>query len=381
MAEARPFQLDLDSPERHTLPAYRRLGALNGLLIGLALGLGAWGLEMVRVSRLPLPLAVPTLVLGVMLLMLLGGITGWLSARIAHNVVTVILWVLAGVAVVFVLGYLPFYGRTLVTWLADPRFFGRQVFPYSLGGTISGLILGGIFIILFLAVLGLLQGYRLENLVSETQNRRVPGWRAWLALLLPLPLVFLIAWGTANALVNPAATAAQLTHRAILRAQTFDGDVRDIPPEAGISFLALRPVQDQIEGPFSLGIVDTNVETSIVTIAAHFDNGEWIHCSVINDQFNFCYDAAQVFAGGLRRLITGEPTPENCRTCTLDATDEATAWLAERQAAFGPQPVVEREAQWGNTALLRVVGEAGFTAECWLQGIAPPVVSTCTEKR
>ena len=53
MAEARPFELDLDEPEQHTRPAYRRLGLLNGLLIGLALGLGAWALEIVRVARLP----------------------------------------------------------------------------------------------------------------------------------------------------------------------------------------------------------------------------------------------------------------------------------------------------------------------------------------
>ncbi|HQF69939.1 MAG TPA: hypothetical protein PLH39_01530, partial [Promineifilum sp.] len=80
MAETQPLQLDLNAPDMHTLPAYRRLGLLNGLLIGLALGLGAWGVEVVRAARLPLPLTVPALLLGILVLTVLGAVIGWLSA-------------------------------------------------------------------------------------------------------------------------------------------------------------------------------------------------------------------------------------------------------------------------------------------------------------
>ncbi len=172
-----------------------------------------------------------------------------------------------------------------------------------------------------------------------------------------------------------------LTHRAIVRAQAYEGDLRDLPNDAGISYLALRSVHDLIGGPFTLGIVDTNVATAIVAVAAHFDNGNWIHCSIINDQFNFCYDARPVYIDGLRRLITGEAPPADCLTCTLAATKAATAWLAEQRAAFGPQPVVELDAQWGNTALMRVTGQAGFAAECWIEGVSPPVVTSCEASR
>jgi len=44
-------------PETHIRQMYRRLGLLNGLLIGLALTLGAWGQDAVRAIGLPLPLA------------------------------------------------------------------------------------------------------------------------------------------------------------------------------------------------------------------------------------------------------------------------------------------------------------------------------------
>jgi len=376
MAEARPFELDLNAPEHHSRPAYRRLGLLNGLLIGLALGLGAWGLEMVRVARLPLLLAVPALLVGVLFAILLGGFVGWLSARIANTVVTVVLWLAAGVAAMLALGYAPFLGRSAVVWLTDPRFFGRQVFPSTLGGTISGLLLGGVLIYLVLGVLGLLQNHRLEGLVQEMRGGWLPSGRAWLALLLPLPIVFLIAMATNSVISNPAALAAQITNGAILRAQTIEGDLRDVPNVGNTGLLSLRPVQDRIDGPFTLSIADVDASTSTVVIAVTFDNGAWINCRVINDQLTFCYDAAPPFTTGLLSLVTGQPLPEECRGCILNTTDEAGAWLAEHRAAFGPQPSVERLAQWGNTTLMRVTGDA-ITAECWIVGVEPAVLMEC----
>ena len=379
MAEARPFELDLNAPEHHTLPPFRRLALLNGLLIGLALGLGAWGLEMIRVARLPLPLAVPALLLGVLFMTLLGGLVGWLGARMANTVVTVLLWLAAGVVAILAIGYVPFIGRSIVVWLADPRFFGRQLFPSTLGGTTSGLLLGGVLIFLVLGVLGLLQNHRLEGLVQDMRHGWLPSGRIWVTLLLPLPIVFLIATATNSVIANPAALAAQITHRAILEAQTIEGDLRDVPGVAGTGLLSLRPVQARIDGPFTLGIADINGATSTVIVAAIFDNGAWIHCRVINDQLTFCYDAEPAFTTGLLSQVTGQPLPEECRGCILNASDAAAAWLAERRAAFGPQPTTERLAQWGNTTLMRVTGDT-IVAQCWIIGVSPAVLTECMEE-
>ena len=155
MDQAQPFQLDLNEPDVSRSPVYRRLGWLNGLLIGLALGLGAWGLEIVRVARLPLPLAVPTALLGIVVLAALGAFVGWLSARLARTWLTALLWLGMGVLTSLLIGYLPFYGRTLMVWLAAPRFFGRDVYPNSLGGSNLGLVLGGLVIIILLGALAL----------------------------------------------------------------------------------------------------------------------------------------------------------------------------------------------------------------------------------
>ncbi len=138
-------------------------------------------------------------------------------------------------------------------------------------------------------------------------------------------------------------------------------------------------MQDRIDGPFTLAIADVDATTSTVVISATFDNGAWINCRVINDQLTFCYDAAPPLTDGLVSLVTGQPLPEACPGCTLNATDEAAAWLAERRAAFGPQPTTERLAQWGNTTLMRVTGEA-IAAQCWIVGVSPVLLAECMEE-
>ena len=158
MAETRsvgPFNVDLSGTEAHQRPAYRRLGLLNGLLIGLALGAGAWGMEMFRVTQLPVTSYMPSLWLGMAAVVLLCGFVGWLTARIGLTIVSVVLWTLTAVASMLIMGYLPYYGRSFAVWLENPRFWGRVVYPYVGDGSPTGLILGGLLIILVLAILAL----------------------------------------------------------------------------------------------------------------------------------------------------------------------------------------------------------------------------------
>jgi len=58
----------------------RKLGLRNGLLIGLALALGALAPRVITVSRAHVQGAYLALLLGLLALLLLGGVAGWLSA-------------------------------------------------------------------------------------------------------------------------------------------------------------------------------------------------------------------------------------------------------------------------------------------------------------
>jgi hypothetical protein len=240
------------------------------------------------------------------------------------------------------------------------------------------LVLGGLLIILILVILGLLQSYRLENLVSEVSHRGRLNGRGWLSLLLPLPLVFLVSLVTQSVMSNPTAPALSITNRAITVAQNYEGDLRELNMGDGISYAALRPVQEAIDGEFTLSIVDVNPLNATVIVRADFANGAWVYCRVINGQLSFCYDASPGYVDGLRVLVTGQPAPEACRGCVLQATDEASAWLVERRERFGDDPAIERVAQQGSHVLMRVTGDE-IAAECWIEGVAPAMLMACEE--
>lgn len=381
MAETRPvdpFDVDfpeIDAPRR---PVYRRISLFNGVLIGLALGLGAWGPEMWRIARLPVTAYMPSLWLGVGAVVVLCGLVGRLTGRLANTVITVTLWALAGVASMLIMGYLPYYGRTLAVWLVDPRFGGRMVYPYALGGGPGGLVLGGLLIVLVLVILGFLQNYRLEQIAVETnRNGRLNG-RGWLSLLLPLPIVFLASLVTQSVMSNPAAPAIVIVDRAITVAQGYEGDLRTLDMNDGISYAALQPVREIIGGDYTLSVVDMNPLNSTVIVGVDFAAGGWAYCRVINDQLSFCYDASPPYTDGLRSLVTGAPPPEECRGCPLESTDEAAAFLAERRDLFGPAPEIARVGQQGSHVLMRVTGD-DLTADCWVVGITPMQLTECAE--
>ena len=382
MAETRsvgPFNVDLSGTEAHQRPAYRRLGLLNGLLIGLALGAGAWGYEMFRVTQLPVTSYMPSLWLGMAAVVLLCGFVGWLTARIGLTIVSVVLWALTAVASMLIMGYLPYYGRSFAVWLENPRFWGRVVYPYVGDGSPTGLILGGLLIILVLAILALLQNYRLESILVETGERGRINQRSGLALLLPLPIVFLASLITQGVMANPSAAAISITNQAVDVARDYEGDLRTLVREDGISYAALAPVQSLLDGDYTLSIVDVNPLNATVVVGVDFADGSRVYCRVINDQLSFCYDASPPYVEGLRSLVTGVPPTEACRGCILPVTDEAAAWLAERRDRLGSEPVIAHVAQQGSHVLMRVSGDDGFAVECWVVGITPMQLTECSE--
>ena len=104
--------------------AYRRASVWNGVLIGLALALGVWGVEAVRLAQAPVPLQYPSLILGSCILIGLAGFTGWLTGRWENTGWALLAWLVTAVLAAFLIAYQPTFGRTLTVWLADRRFWG-----------------------------------------------------------------------------------------------------------------------------------------------------------------------------------------------------------------------------------------------------------------
>ena len=364
----------------HRSASYARLGLLNGALIGLALALGIWLRQVVALAQVPAPLSYPSIVTAVLLLTATGAVAGWLSARLQKSWATFLIWLGAAVLMAVLAGIYSSAIRTVVVWLIDPRFFGLPVYARQAGG-VGGFLLVGLFIVLALIVLALVESERLPGIHSERNDAGRLTATGWWRLLLPLPLVAAAGLVT-GVLYGDRLTprALPLVHEAISTALTYEGDLFALGRREGLNYSALDGVRDQLGETYTLAIADVDAEAGLTTVAAHFDNGAWIYCRLIFDQLNFCYDAAPPYTEGFADLIAGREAPEDCRNCRPVANEAWQAWLAERRALLGPQPDITFVAQRGSYVLMRAAAaEESYAIECWFSGVNPVQLESCEE--
>ncbi|NIP24001.1 MAG: hypothetical protein GWO38_09320, partial [Phycisphaerae bacterium] len=117
-----------------------------------------------------------------------------------------------------------------------------------------------------------------------------------------------------------------------------------------------------------------------IIVTAEFDNGAWIDCRVINEQVNFCFDASPPYTIGFSSLITGEPLPENCRTCNVQVDESWRSWLMARNDDLASNPQIEKVAQWGTYTLMQAESPDGdFGVECWFRRSGVIELESCSE--
>ena len=68
--------------------------------------------------------------------------------------------------------------RSLILWLTDRRAWGLPIYPTSEAAGAS-VWMAGFFIVLVLVFLGLVQAYRMEGVIGETDDAGRLGGRGW----------------------------------------------------------------------------------------------------------------------------------------------------------------------------------------------------------
>lgn len=357
-----------------------KLGLYNGLLIGLALALGAWGPEAIDLRAAHLRLLYPSLLCGGLFVIGVGGLAGWLVARFPNALLSLLLWLLAAGLMTLAIGRLPYEGRSWLAWLADRRFWGLPIYPFEVGAQVR-LWLSGFFILLVLAILGGLQGYRLEAVYGALTSEGRLSSRAWFLLALPLPVVLWVGL-TADETVNrPLRLAPRLVSEAIdlLRAHPA-GDLRVLSRQSSSNLMALAGVRGQVSGEYALSIgeMDLGAEQTVVVVA-DFENGAWINCRVFASQLSYCDDAGPPYRRGFPALLTGQAL-DDCPECAVTASAEQLAWLRAHGQGFGDRPSVARLAQWGSYVLMRAGAlTGGYAIDCLFHGFTRVELIQCAE--
>jgi hypothetical protein len=352
-----------DRPKVH-----QGLGALAGGLIGLALAAGIWGPDALGLRQSHLVLLYPSLLASVLTVAVLCALAGWAAARTTRKLAAPAIWLAAGLAAVLIAGHLPFEGRTFLAWLADRRFWGLPIYPFDQPAQLR-LIFSGFFAVPLLIILGLLQDYRLEGIYGALDARWL-GARAWLLLLLPLPLVFGAGLSTdsfVNAkLRDPVASVAQI----IDTGRTYSGNLDDLSRGTGINYSALINVRASLSDRYTLMLGDISLgDENTVVVVATFDNGAWINCRTLVDRVSFCFDAHLPYTQGLAALLVGQDLG-SCQDCAVQVSDEWRAWLLDQGGRhFTAAPQITRLGQWGSYVLMQARDAASaYAVQCLFHG-------------
>jgi hypothetical protein len=353
-----------------------KLGLGYGLLIGFALALGAWALEIVSLAGLPVRLRYLPLLPGLLALLVLGGLAGLLTARSRSSIGGLIIWAVAAFLMNWVIGHTPYEGYNFAVWLADRRFWGLPVRPFQEGAE-ARLWLSSFFIVLLLAIMGLLQDYRLEGFGRRLSARGRLETGAWITLLLPLPLVVAAGLVADNFVNRPLRAAPQVVHQAIGTSLAYSGDLFQLSLAEGLNYNALAGFQDDMSASYQLSIGEIDLPAQTVFVVSHFDNGFWMNCRVAGTALTFCYDASQPYVEGFSTLLTTGEQPEDCPACRFRVTDELKAWLQEHSTNL-QQPEITRVGQWGNYVLMRAQApDAGSAIACRFRGTSPIYLEAC----
>lgn len=376
-------QIDDSSPdeqEARRIRVYRRLGWINGLLIGLALVASIWVFQIFDLVTLPTVSPFGSMWLAGVPIVLICALVGWGTARISKTWVTMIAWFAGSLFITLLVAYQPNWLRSFIVWIGDPRFWGQEIYlvPEAMLG---GRLLSGFFIIAVLTLFGVAQDYRLEGIQTSLGRKGRATFGTILRLLFPLPFVVIAGVATGNIFGSADTTLAlKLTDEAISTGRTYEGDLFQLDLETGIRYSAVEGVRDQMSPTYTLMIGDIDPVISTVFVIAHFDNGAWVNCRVLDGALQFCYDASLPYTIGLASLITGEPPPDDCRGCMPGGDEELFNWLRQQGEGFGGQPEISRLAQRGSHVLMRAESPDGLAGvECWFEGNSRVELVSCSE--
>ena len=382
--DSQPRSVASDLRETEIKPAqFARLGLLNGLLLGTAVAIGVWGLQVYAFRALPVAQKYASILVAGTAVILMCSLVGWLTARLRNTLLSIALWLITAVVITFITTYQPYHIQTFTAWLADTRFWGMSIFPFHSAFTtqvLLGILVAGFFLTMLFALLALFQDSRLVGINQERGANGRLNHLAWQKLLLPLPLVILVGYVTANIMGNESWRSLPVINQVILTVRSYDGDLFALGLEEGINYAAARGVRDQLDGDYLLSTSTVDPLSLTTFVVADFANGAWINCRFVNNQLTYCYDASPPYTVGLSSLITGKPVPDECRGCVPETAESLHDWLSAQKAQFAGEPIISRTGQQGDHVIMRAEAADGrFAIDCWFSGSSPVALLRCEE--
>jgi len=340
---------------RETINSEKRTnGLIAGMLAGLGFALAAWGFDGLLLARAQADLPFLKLALGLLPCVLIGGLTGWLTARFDNGLLAIFFWVLAGCAMTWLVSHLPFEGVSSVISLTTPAFRGITAYPFVLSARVRMTIL-----YLIVGVLSGLFGIFFLFLVESATRAAYPAGR-WFSLALCVPLIIL-AGGAADNLINEPLRAPILIIDRLIRFG-LNAENQPVSSETARSMHlgALDPLKDLLHQPHKLRLGDYDPESLSASTVIVDIQGVNFSCSMVYDQPTYCQPTDEVFSDSFSCLLT-EPTGRDCGIQVPDAVQKDLAPLVGQAQKIGVL------SQRGTAVLLAIQDRNNLRWICYLR--------------
>lgn len=258
-----------------------RFGLILGIVAGLAFVATAWGFDAVILQRVHayqpgLKLAVGALVCG-----LVGGLAGWLSARLDKPAYSVLIWLAASAVFAWLSTINAFRVYPSLIVQMNPEFasFINYTVYENLGTRIA---LAYMWTGIFGMLIGVLQLPLSEGAVfSATYGSKMVAM-----------LVFTVVMGLCGVIVDnlnnePLRTPVVSLHRVVEFAIETRGQELDPKVASDMRRSTVRAIEDWLGRPYYFVVASFDRELGQVHTYANF-GGDWADCTVVYNQPSFC---------------------------------------------------------------------------------------------
>jgi hypothetical protein len=340
------------------------MGLVFGLLAGLAYGLAVWGLNAFRLWQSAAEPAWLMAGISILLVTGVGGLVGWLCARIDNAFVAFLAWVAVGVLFSWLAMETNYHLINQVVELLYPEFDGLHVYPLE---SFIRLFRGVMFVIIGFTsgLAGVFQLYLVEAAVNA-------GASAGRVTIIIVNLMMFAAVGLVSDTICQRPLREPLVSLAYSINDVKSAAAEDREPD-GMSQRALKVLGERIYRPYKL-FSGTNDPDSLITGTVHLDfSGEWAMCTVFEGVLSYCDLSEKIFAGRLGCLLDGGTQ----WACMIHVPEEKQAELQAVSYDLGEYTQIRVVRQMGDAVLLDLQGQAGASYRCVLRLSGNTVYDRC----
>ena len=344
-----------------------RNGLWFGLFAGLGLALGTWGYDAWILNGTANSLPWIKFFIGLPFSLLIGGIAGWLSARIDNALIGAFLWIIAGLAQVIMASFVPFQAvSTVLGWLAKD-YVGLDIYPFVESITTRRNLL-------FLAV-GIFSGLAgaFEMFFVDAASRASTIASRFFTLMTCMLFFIPIGLMADNLINQPLRIPIVAVHDLIQSG--LEAEIKPVSKEKArdLGLRALRAFGDLIHRPYhlSLGMYDP-LNMSESTVNVDFE-GTWGVCFVLENRPLFCQQSVNRYLAGLDCLL--KTKAQACKLKVIEGAEEDLE--AARDFIHDTQPKYGIIGQKGNAILLLVSPEDDKQMTCVMREAGDLYYESC----